>query len=208
MRALAILFLVPGFSLGLVAGVTHLVGPIDTVSQQQTSLVWSNRVFPTQRDFAAWLVSRGSTYELWSQRHPAAAQHFDDPARQSLVASSAVQPSGRHVRATTELLVATISFAALLAMLALTRFVRSARFLLEPPRIGLRLRGPSLAVPFDWRTGWITRYRFGRITPGRATQLTRPNSRLVRHYLPKVTFYAMAVVFSFAIGAWIAVYLQ
>jgi hypothetical protein len=208
MRALAILFLVPGFSLGLVAGVTHLVGPIDTVSQQQTSLVWSNRVFPTQRDFAAWLVSRGSTYELWSQRHPAAAQHFDDPTRQSLVASSAVQPSGRHVRATTELLVATISFAALLAMLALTRFVRSARFLLEPPRIGLRLRGPSLAVPFDWRTGWITRYRFGRITPGRAVQATRSNSRLVRHYLPRVTFYAMAVVFSFAIGAWIAVYLQ
>jgi len=65
-----------------------------------------------------------------------------------------------------------------------------------------------LAVPFDWRTGWITLYRFGHITPSRAIQATRSNSRLVRHYLPRVTFYAVAVVFSFAIGAWIAVYLQ
>jgi hypothetical protein len=29
----------------------------------------------------------------------------------------------------------------------------------------------------------------------------------VRHYLPRVTFYATVVVLSFAIGAWIAVYL-
>jgi len=208
MRALAILFLVPGFTLGLVAGATHLVGPVDTVSAQQTSLVWSNRIFPTRSDFETWLVSRGSSYELWSARHPAAAQHFDDPARQSLAASSAVQPSVRHVQATTELVVATISFAALLAMLALTRFVRSARFLLEPPRIGLRLRGPSVAIPFDWRKGWSTLDLFGRITPARTAQLTRPNSRLVRHYLPRLTFYAVAVVFSFAIGAWIAVYMQ
>ena len=209
MRALAILFLVPGFSLGLVAGVTHLVGPIDPVSRQQTSLVWSNRIFPTRADFATWLVSKGSNYELWSQRHPAAAQHFDDPARESLAASSSMQPSGRrHVQATTELLVATVSFAALLAMLALARFVRSARFLLEPPRIGLRLQAPSLAAPFDWRTGWSTLHRFGRIAAGRTAYLTRPNSRLVRHHLPRLTFYAVAVVFSFAIGAWIAVYLQ
>ena len=208
MRALAILFLVPGFSLGLVAGVTHLVGPIDPVSPQQTSLVWSNRIFPTRADFATWLVSKGSNYELWSQRHPAAAQHFDDPARGLLAASSAAQPSPRHVQATTELLIAAVSFAALLVMLALAKFARSARFLLEPPRIGLRLRGPSLAVPFDWRVGWSTFDRFGRIAPGRAVHLTRPNSRLVRHHLPRLTFYAVAVVFSFAIGAWIAVYLQ
>jgi hypothetical protein len=30
----------------------------------------------------------------------------------------------------------------------------------------------------------------------------------VRHYLPTVTFYAAVVVLSFAIGAWIAIYLQ
>jgi hypothetical protein len=29
----------------------------------------------------------------------------------------------------------------------------------------------------------------------------------VRHYLPKVTLYAAAVVLSFAIGAWVAIYL-
>src|SRR6266536_802762 len=81
MRALAILLLVPGFSLGLVAGATHLVGPLDPVSAQQTSLVWANRVFTTQSDFESWLVSRGSNYELWSQLHPAAARHFDDASR-------------------------------------------------------------------------------------------------------------------------------
>jgi hypothetical protein len=65
-----------------------------------------------------------------------------------------------------------------------------------------------VAIPFDWRKGWSTLDRFGRITPSRAVHLTRPNPRLVRHYLPRLTFYAVAVVFSFAIGAWIAVYMQ
>jgi hypothetical protein len=36
----------------------------------------------------------------------------------------------------------------------------------------------------------------------------RSNFRLVRHYLPRVTFYVTVVVISFAIGAWIAIYLQ
>jgi hypothetical protein len=47
MRALAILFLVPGSGLGLVAGAVHLVGPLEPVSAQQTSLVWANRVLAT-----------------------------------------------------------------------------------------------------------------------------------------------------------------
>ena len=144
-------------------------------------------------------------------------------------AASSPQASTPHVRSMKALLIASGSFAALLAMLALASFVRSARFLLDPPSIGLSWRGPPLAVgvaarahgkarrrpslplgaaPFDWQKGWSTLHRFGRITPGRAAQATRRNSRLVRHYLPRVAFYAMAVVLSFAIGAWIAVYLQ
>ncbi len=252
MRALAILLLVPGFSLGLVAGATHLVGPLEPVSAQQTSLVWANRVFTTQSDFESWLVSRGSNYELWSQLHPAAARHFDDASR-SLAASSSVEHSKLHVQSDIALLIVIISSALVLAMLALPRFVRSARFLLDPPS-GLRLRGPPLAVGaavgsrsrgraraprrtqvpvrqrsvllpegprFDWRKGRDSLgrlgrvapgrdslIRLGRVAPGRVSLAVRPNSRLVRHYLPRVTFYAAAVVLSFAIGAWVAIYLQ
>ena len=237
MRALAILCVVPGFSLGLIAGVTHLVGPLEP-SAQRTNLVWSNRVFTTRKDFETWLASRGSNYELWSQRHPVAARHFDDASR-SLAARASGQDSRRRAQSSAALLIATISCSVLLAMLALPRLVRSARFLLEPAP--LRLRGPPStvvatvasrsrageraprkrhapgrprsallpeAVRFDWRKGWAALGRLGRIAPGRAAFAIRSKSRLVRHYLPRVTFYATVVVLSFAIGAWIAIYLQ
>src|SRR6476619_855454 len=110
MRALAILCVVPAFSLGLIAGVTHIVGPLEP-SAQQTNLVWANRVFTTQSDFETWLVSRGSSYELWSQRHPVAARHFD--ASRSLAASASAQDSRRHSR--TALLITIISCSVLLA---------------------------------------------------------------------------------------------
>jgi hypothetical protein len=241
MRPLVILFLVPGFSLGLVAGVTDLVGPLETGSAQQTNLVWSGRVFTTRSDFASWLVSRGSNYELWSQRHPAAAHHFDDASRRSLAASSSAQDSRRGLRSGTALLIAILSCSVLLAMLALPKLVRSARFLLEPPSTRPRLRGPPLAVVaavtsrspggaraprrthapgrprsallseairFDWRKGWTTLGRLGRIAPGKVGLPAKANSRLVRHFLPRVLFYGAVVVLSFAIGAWIAIYLQ
>jgi hypothetical protein len=234
MRALAILFLVPGFSLGLIAGVTHVVGPIDTVASQQTSLVWSNRIFPTRGDFETWLVSRGSNYELWAARHPAAARHFEDRSTQSLATGSSPQSSTPHVRSMKALLIAAGSFAALLAMLALASFVRSARFLLDPPKIGLRFRGPPPmaaraplrarvreraprpprpaliegGVHVDLREGWSGLRRVTRVTADRATEAAMFNSRLVRHHLPRVAFYAVAVILSFAIGAWIAIYLQ
>jgi hypothetical protein len=240
MRALAILCVVPGFSLGLIAGVTHLVGPLDRDSAQQTNLVWSNRVFTTRRDFEDWLVSRGSNYELWSQRHPAAARHFDDASR-SIAANASAQDSRRQAQSSTALLIAIISCSVLLAMLALPRLVRSASFLLEPPKAALRLRGPPStvvatvalrsragardprrrhapgrprsgllpeAVRFDWRKRWTAVGRLGRIDPDRAAWAAKSNLRVVRHYLPTVTFYAAVVALSFAIGAWIAIYLQ
>ena len=141
----------------------------------------------------------------------------------------------------TALLIAIISCSVLLAMLALPRFVRSARFLLEPPKNGLRLRGPPStvvaavasrshagataprrrhapgrprsallpeAVRFDWRKGWTTLGPVGRIAPGRAALTAKSKSRLVRHYLPRVIFYAAVVALSFAIGAFISGYLQ
>lgn len=237
MRALAILCVVPGFTLGLIAGATHLVGPLEP-SAQQTNLVWANRVFTTQSDFETWLASRGSNYELWSQRHPAAARHFEDA---SLAANASAQDSRRQAQSGTALLIAIISCSVLLAMLALPRVVRSARFLLEPPKAGLRLRGPPStvfatgasrsragaraprkrhapggprsallpdAVRFDWRKDWTTLGHAGRIAPGRAALTAKSKSRLVRHYLPRVIFYAAVIALSFAIGALISGYLQ
>jgi len=241
MRALAILCVVPGFSLGLIAGVTHLVGPLEP-SAQRTNLVWSNRVFTTRKDFETWLASRGSNYELWSQRHPVAARHFDDASR-SLAARASGQDSRRRAQSSAALLIATISCSVFLVMLALPRLVRSARYLLEPRKTDLRLRGPPStivaavasksragaraprrrhgpgrprsgllpeAVRFDWRKGWTALGRLGRIAPGQIALAAKSNSRQrrVRHYLPRVAFYATVVVLSFAIGAWIAIYLQ
>jgi len=236
MRPLVILFLVPGFSLGLVAGVTHVVGPLEP-SAQQTNLVWSNRVFTSQKDFSSWLVSRGSNYELWSQRHPAAAHHFDDAAGRSLATSSSAQDSRHYAQSGTALLITIISCSVILAMLALARLVSSARFILNPSSTRLRWRGPSLAVVaavasrssraphrtrapgrprssllsdsihFDWRKASTTLGRLGRIAPGQVALPIRSSSRLVRHYLPRVIFYATVVVLSFAIGAWVATYL-
>jgi hypothetical protein len=234
MRALAILCVVPGFSLGLIAGVTHIVGPLEP-SAQRTNLVWSNRVFTTQKDFETWLASRGSNYELWSQRHPVAARHFDLASR-SLAANASAQDSRRQSR--TALLITIISCSVLLAMLALPGLVRSARFLLEPPRAGPRLRGPPStnvavasraregvraphktyapgrprselleAVRPDRPRGWTALGRLGRIAAVQAALAAKPNSRRVRHHLPRMIFYATVVVLSFAIGAWIAIYL-
>jgi hypothetical protein len=224
MRALAILCVVPAFSLGLIAGVTHLVGPLEP-SAQQTNLVWSNRVFTTRSDFETWLASRGSNYELWSQRHPAAARHFD--------ASASAQDSKRQAQSSTALLIAIISCVVLLALLALPTLVRSARVLLEPPKTRLRLRGPpstilataakhgKVHVPhapasaliegasrFDWREDWSRLSRRLRIHTARAAYAGNSNSYVLRRYLPKVAFYVVAVILSFAIGAWVAIYLQ
>ena len=176
MRALAILCVVPGFSLGLIAGVTHLVGPLEPGSAQPTNLVWSNRVFTTRRDFGSWLVSRGSNYELWSQRHPVALHHFDDVSRRSLAASASAQDSRRQAQSGAALPIAIISCAVLLAMLALPRFVRSARFLLKPRSTGLRLRGP----PWTILASFASRSHAGARAPRRTQATARPRSALIQ----------------------------
>jgi hypothetical protein len=248
MRALAILLLVPGFSLGLVAGFTNLVGAPDPVAAQATDLVWSDRVFSTRADFAAWLDSRGTSYELWSERHPSAARRFEDHSRRPLVSHSSAQSEAAgssaapSARPATALLVASLSAGLLVAMLALASVVRSARFLLEPPSMGRRVRSlrpaPAAligaassprerarvhtkahaprqasvalghAVDLHWREGWSRLGRLGRITADWTAQAARRNSHLSRRYLPRVTFYAVALGLSFAVGASVAIYLN
>lgn len=36
-------------------------------------MVWGGRTFATHADFARWLRSRGVSYLVWVQRHPASA---------------------------------------------------------------------------------------------------------------------------------------
>jgi hypothetical protein len=245
MRALAILLLVPGFSLGLVAGFTNLVGAPDPVAAQATDLVWSDRVFSTRADFAAWLDSRGTSYKLWSERHPSAARRFEDHSRRPLVSHSSAQSEAAgssaapSARPATALLVASLSAGLLVAMLALASVVRSARFLLEPPSMGRRvrsLRPPAAAligaasrpreqarvhaprkpgsvslghaVDLHWREGWSLLRRLGRITADWTAETASRNSHLRHRYLPRVTFYAVALGLSFAVGASVAIYLN
>jgi hypothetical protein len=67
----------------------------------------------------------------------------------------------------------------------------------------------------DWREGWGALSRLARVTAGRAADASHfPaqhagyfNSYVVRRYLPRVVFYSVALVLSFAIGAWVAIYL-
>jgi hypothetical protein len=51
-------------------------GPPIVSSQQPTAVVWAGRVFPTQHDLAAWLRSRGASYDAWVAAHPDAAAPF------------------------------------------------------------------------------------------------------------------------------------
>lgn len=225
MRTLAILLLMPGFTLGLVAGLTNLVGAPNRVSAQATDLVWSDRVFSTRTDFAAWLSARGSSYERWSAHHPSAARRFEDHSRRPLASQSSApseaagsSPAPR-AGSTKALLIASLSLGLLVAMLALASAVRSARFLLEPPRMGRRIRSvrpPDAALmavasgPIDlhWRAGWSRLGRLGRITADRTAEAASRNSHLRRRYLPRVTFYAAVLGLSFAVGASVAIYLS
>jgi hypothetical protein len=300
MRALAVLLLVPGFTLGLVAGLTNVVGTPRAVSSQSTDLVWSDRVFTSRADFAAWLEGRGSDYEVWAERHPAAAGRFEDPARLPLASQSTEAVGGSvtpRAGSTKALLIASVSFALLLAMLALSRVVRSARYLsapslsrrvrparpaaavlvaesstqpervsalgqappLEKPRpasqrvafdlpwrgswsqidrlrqsVTHRLHSPGLltggkakgretspvlgeptdalakgqAARLHWQESWNKIARLGRVAAYRAADVSNDTYRVLRHYLPRVTFYAIALFLSFAIGASVAIYLK
>jgi hypothetical protein len=63
------------------------------------------------------------------------------------------------------------------------------------------------AFHFDWRKGWTALGRLDGIAPGRIALPAKSSSRTVRYHLPRVAFYATVVVLSFAIGAWVAIYL-
>jgi hypothetical protein len=76
-RPLVILVVAPALALGIVAGAVGVVGPLPEPKQRATSLIWADRVFTSREELAAWLESKGASYELWAQRHAAAARTFE-----------------------------------------------------------------------------------------------------------------------------------
>jgi hypothetical protein len=63
------------------------------------------------------------------------------------------------------------------------------------------------ADQFDWRETWSGLRRFARLPEVHVRHATNFNSRVARRVLPRIALYAAAVILSFAIGAWVALYL-
>jgi hypothetical protein len=80
-RILFIPLAAAGFAFGLVTAAIALIGDPSQAAERPTALVWADRVFSTKQGFAAWLESRGGTYEAWADRHPAAVAVLDPEAR-------------------------------------------------------------------------------------------------------------------------------
>jgi hypothetical protein len=76
----------------------------------------------------------------------------------------------------------------------------------HPPR---KPRAVSLGDAVDnWRQDWSRLGRLGRITADWTAETASRNSHLRHRYLPRVTFYAVALGLSFAVGASVAIYLN
>jgi hypothetical protein len=175
-----------------------------------TGLAWADRVFTSKRDFAAFLRSRGASYELWAGRHPGAAPWersvqptpstrvavADPPLHARAPGASASEPEdlSRELHATVILI--CISAAALVLL---------RRFRPRPAAI------PALAGAFPL-PAWPLQPPRGEeaATAGVASRLIDPavsaglriRAFARRHQLNRldVTTYALAIVAGSAIG--------
>jgi hypothetical protein len=81
-RILAALLLPIVLPLAVIGVNRPLIGePIPFVQQPRTELVWADRVFTSQTEFASFLASRGASYETWAANHPGAAPWEERSAR-------------------------------------------------------------------------------------------------------------------------------
>jgi hypothetical protein len=74
LRVLLVLVLSAVVVFAATSGVTRLVSddPVPS-STRVTGLAWAGRVFTSEREFTAFLASRGASYDAWAARHPGAA---------------------------------------------------------------------------------------------------------------------------------------
>jgi hypothetical protein len=79
---LAALLLPIVLPLAVIGANRPLIGePIPFVQQQRTELVWAERAFTSQTEFASFLASKGASYETWAANHPGAAPWEERSAR-------------------------------------------------------------------------------------------------------------------------------
>jgi len=70
--------------------------PLPVRTARPTSVVWDNRVFDSQHALAAWLRSRGASYEKWAAAHRELARIFNPgaaPAPQTTRAAAPAAPA-------------------------------------------------------------------------------------------------------------------
>jgi hypothetical protein len=218
-RALAVLVLAPAFALGAVAGAVGIVGRPAQPTQRADSLVWAERVFPTRHSFETWLRARGASYATWALRHPSARVVFD--GKNVRVLSGA--PPARPTEATRRTyghswivaVIAGVSIALLVALYAFRSRLARPRahnpwhrpvkpIVLPRPKLPAFTKGVS-----DWPV----------LATSASAALRRPSSLVaaaydgwtvhrVRHLLPTIAFYAIAIALAVVIGASVAIYLQ
>lgn len=220
MRALAVIVLAPAFALGAVAGAVGIVGGPVTQTQRPDSLVWAESVFPTRHSFATWLRARGATYETWVQRHPSAAAVFDGHDKRALAETPTPKPANvlshrQWSHSWIVALIAGVSIALLIALYAFrSRLARpAARSPWHRPARPIALPHPRLPAFTKGVSDWPV------LATSASAALRRPSSLVsaaydgwmahrVRHLLPTIAFYAIAIVLALVIGASVAIYLQ
>ena len=78
--------------------------PPSVRTARPTSVVWDNRVFDSQHALAAWLRSRGASYETWAAAHPELDRILNPrsapaPARQTTQAPARAAGAPHHAHA-------------------------------------------------------------------------------------------------------------
>jgi hypothetical protein len=93
-----------------------------------TAFVWSDRVFTSKTSFDQWLRARGSSYETWADRHPAAVAESSNrqirPQLSALPATELVQTRRQHTLLLTLIVAGFVAVSLTLALLL--RHVRVA----------------------------------------------------------------------------------
>jgi hypothetical protein len=221
-RALAVLLLAPLFALGVASVAVGIVGGVVREPTQPNSVVWSQRVFTSQKGLAAWLEGRGSNYEIWANRHPSLASVFEKKTPGPPLAAQAET----HRR---NMLLAPLVAAIALLVLLLVALPQSRHRRL--PGVATRRRRSEARSPRQLRVREtampaVAAVRAGASFVGQAGRASSPHLRSVlragtesiadihhalssphgRRTMRSIVLYAAYGIFAIALGASVAIY--
>jgi hypothetical protein len=226
-RALAAILLAPLFALGVASVAVGIVGGVVREPARPTSVVWSQRVFTSEKDLSGWLESRGGSYETWAKRHPSLASVFETrtPAASPTGPAVATQSETHRRSMVVAPVVAGIALLVLLALQLPRLRYRGRR------RGATRRRGREARTPRQFRVRETATPAFAaaRSSAGFVAQVGRASSphlrSLVRagresitdvHYalssphgrriVRSIILYTAYVIFAIALGASVAIY--